>query len=408
MKINSFHAKRFIILVSILSIFMTTCVYAQFYTKEMSGRVITPNGEPISDLDIGIGVIRSTTDSNGRFTIKNVDSRHSQFYIFDNIKIRSIKFGNIAFYYHGRNEHESLNFTFRPGSNIDNIEVITTPQIRINGQIVFKDGKPLADASIQTHFDTLSIESDIGYRYKKTLQTDAQGNFENIVITQGVYVISIKYRGLTGESTPFLVNQNIQHEPIVLTLDGDPDDLNEPETAVANINSSKNYYGVPDIPGVWIVNPQNGHAYKWVKCKDWIDAKVIAEEENVNLVSITSEEEQIWLESVFKGRAYWIGLTDSIQEGKWEWVTGEPVTYSNWSKNKDVSLQLTQTFPSVLGFMEGNGDINNHEDEIHDYAILFIGNDTWGNVSGKWVKAHNTGGRGVGQVSMAILEKELD
>lgn len=229
MKIMSFHAKIFLILVSILSIFMSTLVYAQYYAKELTGRVITPNGEPISDFDIGIDTIRSTTDSNGRFTIKNVASRQVQFYFFDNIDIPSIKFGKIAFYYHGRNEHNSLNFSFRPGSSIDNIEVITTPQLRIKGQIVFKDGKPLADTFIQIHFDTLSIGSDRAFKFKKTLQTDAQGNFENILFSQGVCVLSIKYRGLTGESTPFLVNHNVQHQPIVLTLDGNLDDLNEPE-----------------------------------------------------------------------------------------------------------------------------------------------------------------------------------
>ena len=404
----SFHAKKIIILVSILSMFMTTLVYAQYYAKEVTGQVITPNGEPISDLDIGVGVLRATTDSNGRFTIKNIASRQTQFYFYDKLNIRSIKFGNIAFYHHGWNQQDSLNFTFRPGSNINNIEVIIIPQLRIKGQVVFKDGKPLADTFIQIYMDTLSIEADSGSRFKKTLQTDAQGYFENIVSQGVLYVISIKYRGLTGESTPFLVKENVQHETIVLTLDGSPNDLNEPENEVTNDNSSKDYYGVPDIPGVWIVNPENGHAYKWVKCKDWIDAKVIAAKENANLVSITSEAEQIWLESVFNGRAYWIGLTDSIQEGKWEWVTGEPVTYSNWSNHKNVSLQLSQPFPSVLGFIDRNDGLNNHEDESNDYAILFLDNDIWGNVRGKWVQANKSGGRGVGQVSMAILEKKLD
>ena len=207
MKIISFNARRHIILVSILSIFMTTLVNAQYFAKELSGRVITSNGEPISDLDIRIGNIRSTTNSNGQFTIKNVPSR-TEFYLYEKIRIRTIKFGNIAFYFHGKNPSNTLNFTFRPGSIIDNIELITSPQLKINGQILFKDGKPLADALIQTHVDTLTIGRDYVYRYNLNLKTDAQGNFENIVFTQGVNVISIKYRGLIAESTPFLVKEN--------------------------------------------------------------------------------------------------------------------------------------------------------------------------------------------------------
>lgn len=380
---------------------------AQKQPAMVSGRVITSNGEPISGLDIGIGVIRSTTDSNGRFTIKNIPSRHTQFIIYDKINVRAIKFGNIAFYYHGWDQFATLNYALKPGSNIDNIELITLPQLRIKGQIVFKDGKPLADTYIQINFDTLSTGSDRGFRFKKTLQTDSQGNFENIVFSQGVYAISINYRGLTVESTPFFVDETVQQESIVLTLDGGPNDLDELLTENPKDNRSSDYYGVPDIPGVWIVNPENGHAYKWVKCKNWIDAKVIAAKENAHLVTITSEKEQIWLESIFTERAYWIGLTDSVKEGKWEWETGEPVRYTNWGEPEKDLLRLTEHPLSFLDFLGNEDSRPHHEDEIDDYAIL-SGDNMWGDVSGKWVKGNNTGARGTGQVSMAILEKKLE
>lgn len=380
---------------------------AQNQPAMVSGRVITSNGEPISDIDIGIGVIRSTTDSNGRFTIKNIPSSHTKFNIYDKINVRAIKFGNIAFYYHGSNWHDSLNYALKPGANINNIEIITSPQLKIKGQIVFKDGEPLADTFVQINFDTLSTGSDSGSRFKKTLQTDSKGNFENIVYSQGVYVLSINYRGLTVESTPFFVHENVQHESIVLTLDGGPNDLDELVTELSNDNSSRDYYGVPDIPGVWIVNPENGHAYKWVKCKNWIDAKVIADKENAHLVSITTEEEQIWLESIFTHRAYWIGLTDFNIEGKWEWETGEPVTFTNWGVPEKDLLRLTKHPLSFLNFLDNEDRRPHHEDEMNDYAV-FSGDATWGDVSGKWQQANQTGGRGVGQVSMAILEKKLE
>ena len=383
------------IITLVLILLITGEANAQSQPAMVSGRVITSNGEPISDIDIGIGVIRSTTDSKGRFAIKNIPSSHTQFNIYDKINIRAIKFGNIAFYYHGNDWHDSLNYALKPGTNINNIEIITFPQLKlkIKGQIVFKDAKPLADTFVQINFDTLSTGSDSGSRFKNTLQTDSKGNFENIVYSQGVYVLSINYRGLTVESTPFFVDENVQHESIVLTLDGGPNDLDELVTEFSSDNSSRDYYGVPDIPGVWIVNPENGHAYKWVKCKNWIDAKVIANKENAHLVSITTEEEQIWLESIFTHRAYWIGLTDSKLEGKWEWGTGEPVTYTNWDKHEKDLLRLKR-HPLL-------------DDEMNDYAV-FSGDATWGDVSGKWQQANQTGGRGVGQVSMAILEKKLE
>ncbi len=59
-----------------------------------------------------------------------------------------------------------------------------------------------------------------------------------------------------------------------------------------------------------------------------------------HLVTINSAEEQKTLETFMTNnkstvRRYWIGLSDSEREGDWShWITGEPVTYSNWSKGE--------------------------------------------------------------------------
>ncbi|MCG9129713.1 hypothetical protein JT359_19150 [Candidatus Poribacteria bacterium] len=371
---------------------------AQNQPSLLSGRVITSNGEPISNIDIGIGVIRSTTDTNGGFTLKNVPSKRAEFYSYDKINVRAIKFGNIAFYYHGWDRLDSLNYTIKPASNIDDIEVISIPELRIKGQIVYMDGTPLAKTSIDIFFETVSIESIRGSRYKEPVQTNSQGEFEYIVNSSRVSILSVNHRGLTAVTQPILFDIMKQNDTVVLTLDGNSDDLNEDVNEELKDNTSQYFYPFPDIPGVWIVNPENGQAYKWVKCKDRNDAKIIAAKENAHLVTITSEEEQIWLETVFTGRAYWIGLTYLFKEGKWEWDTGEPITYTNWGEPEKDLLRLTEHPLSIL---------DNSDAVIKGYAIL-SGDTTWGNVSGKWIKVDITGGDRVGQVSMAILEKELE
>lgn len=401
------NANRFIIIAAILSMFITTAVNAQYFAKELTGRVITTTGDPIPNLDFGVGAKRTQTDFEGKFTLKNVDAIQTRFYFYDKINIRAIKFGNTAFYPHDRDIHDALSFSFKPGSNITNLEVITEPKHKIRGKIVFKNGEPLTNTSVEVNFDTLFLGNDTGFKSNNNIQTDAHGKFIHYANASGVFILSINHRGLSAVTPPILYEITKQNETIVLTLDGNSHDMTEPVTEGEKENTSSGYYGVPDIPGVWIVNPENSHAYKWVKCKDWIDAKLISEKENAHLVTINSEEEQIWLESVFTHRAYWIGLTDSIHEGKWEWVTGEPVTYTNWRIDKYVSLNLVQSTPSILEFnnkRDGNPD---NGDEGNDYAIFF-GKDRNGNVNGKWVQAHKNGGRGIGQVSMAILEKKLE
>jgi hypothetical protein len=87
-------------------------------------------------------------------------------------------------------------------------------------------------------------------------------------------------------------------------------------------------------PGIsdWILNPANGHLYKLVGPWDWSGCEALAQAEGAHLVTIRNAAEQFWLLSTFcRGEQYFIGFTDEGQEGNWRWVSGEPVTYTNWA-----------------------------------------------------------------------------
>jgi len=86
----------------------------------------------------------------------------------------------------------------------------------------------------------------------------------------------------------------------------------------------------------WIVNPANGHLYKFLEeCGHWHDCENLAVAEGAHLVTIRNAAEQAWLANTFPtgGNPWfaWIGMTDEEQEGTWVWVSGEPVTYTNWA-----------------------------------------------------------------------------
>jgi hypothetical protein len=74
----------------------------------------------------------------------------------------------------------------------------------------------------------------------------------------------------------------------------------------------------------------NGSAYKLSNAVGWEAAQAEAESIGGHLVTFSDIAENIFVNNNFPDR-YYIGLTDKDVEGQWRWVTGEPLTYTNWS-----------------------------------------------------------------------------
>lgn len=79
----------------------------------------------------------------------------------------------------------------------------------------------------------------------------------------------------------------------------------------------------------------NGHTYYLLTESTWGAAQATAVALGGNLVTITDAAEQAFVygtfgNSVGADRMLWIGLNDVAVEGTFVWVSGEPVTYTNW------------------------------------------------------------------------------
>lgn len=401
----------FLTILVLFAFFGTDNIVADQHLSSLSGRVINPKGEPIAGVTLALASSRSKTDSEGRFVLNNIPSRQIQLYILqfnlkdEKYRIRSIKFGKAFIYYHDPDPGDAILFSIKPGTNITDVEIITEYQLKILGRIVFKNGEPLANTSLSIRVDGLRLDREHSFSFKKPLQTDAQGNFVHFVYSAGVYALSVDYRGLSAELDPFLFEEGKQPETQVLTLNGNFEDLADP--APEEIKQAEEYrpHNVPEVSGMWIINPANRHAYKRILCDDRFDAQDQAEKEGAHLVTITSEEEQIWLEAVFGTGPYWIGLTDVVKEGKWLWDTGEPVTYTNWGANEDDPLNLNGDIPAFLKFFGVKDERQRHEEDGQDFAIMSLRN-WWENEIGKWHPADTRGARRSGRTWMAIIEKE--
>ncbi len=96
----------------------------------------------------------------------------------------------------------------------------------------------------------------------------------------------------------------------------------------------------------------------------WTDAQAFAETLGGNLATINDQAENDYLGTLWGGiNSLWIGLNDVNTPGQFEWVSGDPVTFTNWDGNE----------PNNAG---GN------EQYVHLWdGLLRPGNQTWNDLT---------------------------
>ncbi|XP_054557458.1 C-type lectin domain family 4 member F isoform X2 [Talpa occidentalis] len=73
----------------------------------------------------------------------------------------------------------------------------------------------------------------------------------------------------------------------------------------------------------WNIYDGNLYYFSHIK-KSWQEAEQFCVSKGAHLTSVTSVEEQAFLEKFTKTSYHWIGLTDSGTEGSWRWADGTP------------------------------------------------------------------------------------
>ena len=318
---------------------------AQETTSTLSGRVVGVDGQPIAGISLAIQpsenfdgrerpghffVLKSQTDDAGRFSIANITPVSVQLVILPydepDHEILSVKMGLVTVYQQEQPPFGGIAFAVKPGTHIENVEVIAKPRMRIRGRVVFIDGTPLAKARIRINTRRLSFDGQGSGNSSGGRQTDDAGYFVKYVDSPGLYTVTVSHGELSTTAEPFPLQKGERKDNVLFTLESEPIPTDAPRGRVqASISPAPG-------EGVWMVNPANGHAYKSIRCEGWNDANNQAVTEDAYLVAINDEAEQKWLSEIFGSRAYWIGLTDLAKEGEWVWTSGEPVTYTNWRR----------------------------------------------------------------------------
>ncbi|MDE0323154.1 MAG: lectin-like protein [Candidatus Poribacteria bacterium] len=293
-----------------------------------------------------------------------------------------------------RTDSAEIAFGLKSGAHLKDVEVTVQPRMRVRGCVLFKDGTPLANTRVGLYARSRTVDGYGSSGSGGDLWTDTEGYFVLYIDEKddaAFYTFSVEYQDLTVEAEPIRLDPGDRFDGLTLTFDSEPIPPKQPPQKIETdeLEPLSPAWEVPSVPtvshDVWVVNPENGHAYKRIHCETRDDAIVQATEEKAHLVAINDAAEQAWLEAVFGRKFYWIGLSRVPTTGAlskrtkkwWQWDNGDPITYANWLPN--------EFFSEVLDASE------------RDYAVMTLSDGKWYAVSPDSVIWDMT--------EMAILEK---
>ena len=131
----------------------------------------------------------------------------------------------------------------------------------------------------------------------------------------------------------------------------------------SNLSSTSDLYSHCDDGSV---EPVSGHCYKaftGFQNKDWNAAQSACEQWGGYLATINSANENAFVKDLTNCSKTWLGLTDSVSEGAFIWVDGNPLAgpfiYSNWEEgepNNKSGEDCVQIYSDGKWNDEGCGD----------------------------------------------------
>ena len=353
----------------------------------LSGRVVDRAGQPITGLTVAIIPVedgngawfpvevdgrewpdnpmafQAETDAEGRFAITDAIVGPVLLGLFPYHKpeaqILKVQIGDMFLYAPEESWGRGIVFSVEPGESIEDVEVTVQRFLQLRAKVLKMDGSPLVNAQrVKFRVKQLSLDGEYDGRTSWTTETDTEGNFVQYIppYVDGpmFYFMSVTCRDGSAQLDPIVVKPGDLRHEAVFTFE-------TPLIPEKPGNAAPRFHGGLDATGVWIVNPENGHAYKKIRFSGVEDAIAQAAKEDAHLVAINDATEQLWLEQAFSPMRTLIGLSDVEVEGQWQWHSGEPVTYTNWAHNEPQDTDKgDEDYVIMMGdkWMDiGHGDI---------------------------------------------------
>jgi len=131
---------------------------------------------------------------------------------------------------------------------------------------------------------------------------------------------------------------------------------------------------------LWSISLQaDTSSYRVVTQKmSWHDANRYAQQLGGHLVTIGSEKENRLVANLAKKhgikRYFWIGLTDEFHEGRFRWITGEPLTYTNWYSGEPNDSDHNEDYAGIgwhSKYSWNDGDSSQDKNSWNPFVVEF-------------------------------------
>jgi len=103
------------------------------------------------------------------------------------------------------------------------------------------------------------------------------------------------------------------------------------------------------IPGFIFMGSYGGHQYYCsTSPATWQNAQANATSNGGYLAIVNDANENAFLASLLSIQSAYIGLSDHVTEGNFQWVNGDPLTYTNWYANQPNDFNNAQDYVEML------------------------------------------------------------
>ncbi|XP_073685570.1 CD209 antigen-like protein C [Garra rufa] len=104
---------------------------------------------------------------------------------------------------------------------------------------------------------------------------------------------------------------------------------------------------------------QSSFYYMSTEKKNWTESRQDCLKRRADLIIINNSEEQEFVKKITEKREFWIGLTDTAEEGTWKWVNGSTLTSGIWAPGEpngkteeNCAVTSLERHPELIGWFD--------------------------------------------------------